>query len=252
MSGKFVTDGSLDIENDIGPETAAILEFTSDIARDKPRHELTFITSKDAFLWAGIAVELARSEPIEIDDLRIKGAIYDALVGLSTPTGAHSGPAPVPRIDIHGFGPNSPVFDVKSGFSDVEHGMYFIQSFLRKVSAQEKFVPERFYGAVNQSILTGYRNCMELNLVTDPAIEVSLGLAIIGFLPFSIVKRTKDGEVIYRKIQAALWKYERDRRRGKTTQTSITFAAARIARAIKTGLVYAYHDATKGEGDEPS
>jgi hypothetical protein len=65
------------------------------------------------------------------------------------------------------------------------------------------------------------------------------------------VKRTKNGRIVYRKIQAALWKYERQKQLGGGWQTNVTFETARIAKALKTGLVAAYHEATKGPGDEP-
>jgi hypothetical protein len=63
--------------------------------------------------------------------------------------------------------------------------------------------------------------------------------------------RTKKGQIVYRKIQAGLWKYERGRRPGGDMQTNVTFEAARIAKAIKVGLTAAFHEATKGAGDEP-
>ena len=50
----------LDVENDIGPEAAVILEFTSNIGEVKSPHELTFITSKGAFVWGGVAAEIAK------------------------------------------------------------------------------------------------------------------------------------------------------------------------------------------------
>jgi hypothetical protein len=88
-------------------------------------------------------------------------------------------------------------------------------------------------------------------LITDPVIEATLALAILPFVPFSIVKRTQKGRIVYRKIQAGLWKYERSKKAGGDTQVQLTFEAARIAKVIKAGLVAAYHETTKGEGDEP-
>jgi hypothetical protein len=70
-------------------------------------------------------------------------------------------------------------------------------------------------------------------------------------VPFSYVKRTKKGQLEYRKIQAAGWKYEWSRKRGGELQTNLTFEVVRIAKAVKVGIVAAYHQATKGEGDEP-
>jgi hypothetical protein len=104
---------------------------------------------------------------------------------------------------------------------------------------------------VNNNIYYGYNELLKSNLINDPVIETTLALAILPFVPFSIVKRTKSGRIVYHKIQAGLWKYERLRRSGGDVQTNVTFEAARIAKAIKVGLVAAYHEATKGAGDEP-
>ena len=88
------------------------------------------------------------------------------------------------------------------------------------------------------------------DLITDPVIEPILGLAILPFVPFSIVKRTKNGRVVYRKIQAALWKYERAKRSG-LVETNVTFEAARISKVIKTSLIAGWHEATEEPVDEP-
>jgi hypothetical protein len=104
---------------------------------------------------------------------------------------------------------------------------------------------------LNSIIINGYRELLNAGLITDPVIETVLGLAILSFMPFSIVKRTKNGRIVYRKVQAALWKYERAKRSGGAAETNLTLEAARIAKALKVGLISAYHEATKGAGDEP-
>jgi hypothetical protein len=39
----------------LSPPAAAVLEFTSNIPQRKRPRELTYITSKDAYIWAGVA-----------------------------------------------------------------------------------------------------------------------------------------------------------------------------------------------------
>lgn len=65
---------------------------------------------------------------------------------------------------------------------------------------------------ISTDIFAGYNNLFYSGLISDPVIETTLALAILPFVPFSIVKRTKKGQIVYRKIQAGLWKYERERR----------------------------------------
>lgn len=55
-------------------------------------------------------------------------------------------------------------------------------------------------------------------------------------MPFLIVKRTKSGNVVYRKLRPALWKSESRKRSGGTVETNVTFEVARIAKALKTGF----------------
>jgi len=113
---------------------------------------------------------------------------------------------------------------------------------------------DAFANQLNSIIHNGYRRLYLDEIITDPVIEsiVGFGIAILPFVPFSIVKRTNKGRVVYRKIQAALWKYERTKTTGGHVQTNLTLEAARIARVIKTSLIAGWHEATKpAEGDEP-
>ena len=45
----------------------------------------------------------------------------------------------------------------------------------------------------SSDIQSGYKQLWNTGLITDPFIEVSMGLAILGFVPFSITKRTEKG-----------------------------------------------------------
>jgi hypothetical protein len=102
--------------------------------------------------------------------------------------------------------------------------------------------PDELTNKVNQNIQTGYKELLDKELITDPVIELSLGLCILsGFMPFSIVKRTKNGEEVSLEITAQMWKYERIKRSGNVTETNVTLEAARIARALKTGLITAWN-----------
>jgi hypothetical protein len=243
------------IEKHIGPEAAAILEFTSNIGEEKSPHELTYITSKQAYVWAGIAVELAHDHIRAVqegdarrnmhDDIRVKGRLFAAMHLVED---SYSTVNDIPQLSEPEEGLSNPVNYKPFPAANPEAE---IGNIIFRYSCGNIIVPSQGgIERVNEHILQGYNRCRELGLISDPVIEVGLGIAILGFVPFNIQKRTKAGHVVYRKIQAGLWKYEQERRRDGATKTSLTFAAARIARAFKTGLIAAYHDATKGEGDE--
>jgi hypothetical protein len=70
------------IEGDISlsAPAAAVLEFTSDIGGTRRPGELTYITSKDAYIWAGVATLLGQyisERKVEfLEDLDIQSKIY--------------------------------------------------------------------------------------------------------------------------------------------------------------------------------
>jgi hypothetical protein len=239
---------------EISPAAAAVLEFTSDTGEPKRPGELTYITSKDAYVWAGLAAFLAEHPGVDIEnrfrDVDIVAAIYRAV-------SAHPKNLSEPNIPNVTYNNYNVSFDI----SDISIRNTFRRMNVLFNSVSNEILGVAFAAApmgdvdpqmVSQYISNGYNELRDAGLISDPVIETTLALAILSFVPFSIVQRTKNGRVVYRKIQAGLWKYERARRSGGETQTNLTFKAARIAKAIKVGLIAAYHEATKGEGEEPT
>jgi hypothetical protein len=104
---------------------------------------------------------------------------------------------------------------------------------------------------LNHYIQAGYLQMESDGCIYDPVIETGLMLAVLSLVPFSFVRRTRKGQVTYKKIRSALWKYEWQRQRDDI-EVNLTFETARIARALKAALVAAYHQASKGEGEDPS
>jgi hypothetical protein len=239
--------------DDVSLSTAAVavMEFTSDIRETTKLREITYIMSKDAYLWAGVASVIAQHSSIRLaklpTDIEIYKKLYEIISGYWILGGTLSG-----NSLIHVEKPSNPLF--------AKH-IYVINDEILRSSVLVEDLLEAFLVPpinyedlridLNANIHQGYEQLLRANLISDPVIEAALGIAILGCLPFSIVKRTRNGNVVYRKLQAALWKYERQKRSGGLTETNVTFEAARIAKALKTGLVAAYHEATKNAGDEP-
>lgn len=65
----------------ISPEAAAILEFTTDVGSEKHPSELRYITSKDAYIWAGLAATLPSVHPdiSSLGDIDITTALFRAV-----------------------------------------------------------------------------------------------------------------------------------------------------------------------------
>jgi hypothetical protein len=225
------------IEFQISPVAAAILEFTSDLQRPK-RPELIYITSKDAFAWAVLASVIAENKILP-SDLEITSAIYNFIA--SNPFTINPSPPQFIMQDTR--------FHVAANLSNQAFADYLLNYLLTHFAGMSAASPNAIV-SFNTRMRDGYRFLHETGLITDPIIETILGLAILPFVPFSIVKRTKNGRVVHRKIRAALWKYERAKRAG-VVETNLTFEAARIAKVIKCSLVAGWHEATKDEGDEP-
>jgi hypothetical protein len=105
---------------------------------------------------------------------------------------------------------------------------------------------------INRAINAGYQELIKSGLLTDPIIETSIALAILSFVPFSMTRRTKKGRLAYLKMRSAIWSYERQRTTGGEVRTDWRFEAARIAKALKSGVATAFHELTKDAGEEPT
>lgn len=244
----------------LSADAVAVLEFTSNVGEAKRPLELTYILSKDSFIWAGFSALLAQQQKpfptIDVDAADLHSKFYRIIakeastiyIGTPSVVGNTVLPAIVPS---HAPGQPSHDLTLNSG----EKNRYFQGMQVLKALLQEFYSDPLQYDAVansiNNSIVKGYTELYTNQLVTDPIIEAALAVAILSFVPFSFVKRTKDGRVVYRKIQASLWKYERSRKSGAVTQVDLTLKTARIAKVVKAALVSAWSEATKDEDDEP-
>src|SRR4051794_4926040 len=242
-------DASLD-NWDVGGPAAAILELTSSVGALREPGELIYITSKDAFLWAGIAASLAETvtRGHRLSDIEITSAIYRSVsenrIRAATSTKS------LPKFGLE-LTPDGLNFDTKET-ADLRQsvGTNILTLLIENLLGHGVTLPS-FLVDSNDNIETGYTKCMEMDLISDPIIETTLGIAILGFIPFSFVKKTRKGHLVYRKIRSGLWKYEKQKNKDGDWETNVTFEATRIARAIKIGITHAYNDATKGESEEP-
>jgi hypothetical protein len=254
---------------DLSPEAIALLEFTTDNLRSgSTGAEPLYITSKDAYLWAGIAFAIAKFSSAAIspnppsptgarrlEDIDILASLY-AAVGRWRPELQKSyGSLPSLQPDDAKRRKDAPPSQQFFPFQPQIRPTYTVCSnvigtFINSLSHMQ-FLPKNGLNGddVNKAITDGYRELMEKDLITDPILEG--GLAILGFVPFSVTKKTGKGQAQYLRIRALLWSYERKRTQAGHTEVQFKWEVARIAKAIKSGLASAFHEATKEGGDEP-
>jgi hypothetical protein len=236
---------------EVGPEAAAVLEFsTPHIAHTSSSRELNYVTSKGSFAWAAIAAMIAKHYSLRetdnrIDDIEIQSAIYRAVSANRGLLREYTCSLPVFRSDTF----SSPIILSYEGY-DSDISSLLINNFLNNIGIDFSKYSLSLANELNLALCEGYRELLDQHLISDPVIDATIGIAILSTIPFSFVRRTKDGHAVYLKLHALLWKYEWEKGRGEAT-LNLTLETARIAKALKEGLVTAYHHATKGEGDEP-
>jgi hypothetical protein len=121
---------------------------------------------------------------------------------------------------------------------------------LRAIGDPSENVAVTFQALTNR-VNEAYRSLVERGLIEDPPIVFIGGIAIsvLGWIPFSFTKKTVEGKVVSRKINAMFWKYERSSRKGVTT-TVLEFRLMRLLNALKTGISAAQRELTTGESPE--
>jgi hypothetical protein len=249
MSGS--TSGS-EVAGDVNlsPEAIALLEFTTD--RDRPgtdSREPAYITSKDAFLWAGFAISIVKSAEERIEDIELLASLYDAVRLHHQAVRASF--AALPSLEFQRPTPTNPSSLKPRLGRGSDICSIVISSFVQDLLFRKHMSPRRLLNEelINSAIPYGYNELLEKDLITDPILEG--GLAILGFVPFSIVKKTTKGQAAYLRVRAALWSYERKRTTGGSTEIQLKWEIARIAKTLKVGIMSAFHEATKDGGDEP-
>jgi hypothetical protein len=104
--------------------------------------------------------------------------------------------------------------------------------------------------SLSETVSRAYHALVDRGLIEDPPIALVGGIAILvlGWLPVSFTKKTTEGKLVSRKINALFWKYERSTKRGVTT-TIVQFRLMRLLHALKAGFAAAQGELT-GESSQ--
>jgi hypothetical protein len=204
------------------PLELAILEMTNDATvrvsrKSKPR--LTILTSKEAYFWAAFIAFLAESTAVEPDALArvTELALLRALRSHEADRRER-------------FKMRRTIFEAGL-FAGEEFLIY--HDIVSGLQIQDGGGFRSFLG----SALSGYSSLERKGLIEDPPIVLVSGVAtlVLGMVPVSFTKKTKNGKVVSRRIKALWWKWEKAERAG-TVQTSLEFRVLKLLRAFRSGF----------------
>lgn len=211
-------------------EEFAILSFTNDGEHDRLGYEERIfdnpyevvLTGKESYFWA-VALTMAHSR---IDHLTEEGTINAYEYSVSE------------NIDLLRKKYSSPSLDYYSDIHDRAIFETLVTDFLARLDCAEielAEIVERTQVAFESSIAKG--------LIEDP-LEIAAGVVtvgVLGFIPYGFTVKTRRGRVVYRKITAGYWTYERRVGNG-TDEKHFNFRLAKLLEAFKTALIRVSQD----------
>jgi hypothetical protein len=239
---------------DLSAAAIAVLEFTTD--RDRPSsgsHEPYYITSKDAFPWAGLAFSIAEAASGRLEDIEVLASLYEAVRRTHPdltysyqhlPSLVYKPQTSTELVEFSLSSPRPPVSYISRVMSD----------FVKDLVDRKQISLERLNaGSANKAIEDGYKELVAKGLIIDPIFlgGLEVPLAILGLIPFSVTRKTAKGQTTYLRVKAGLWSYQRNRTKGGPIEVQFKWEVARIAKNLKRALVAAFDEITKDGGDEP-
>jgi len=231
----------------LSPAAVAILEFATDI--EDIQHKKTpigYITSKRSFYWAALCSMIAarvKEDGYPISDIDLISRIYNAVSAYAVTLADDHEEIPDPDTLPH---PGLP-FAHFGGIVESAVMEYLIRSLIFESHTDDVSALFRQLANITRD---AYNELVARKLITDPVIETAIGVAILGLVPFKIVKKTKKGKATYTRIRAALYDYAFEKR-ASSTSFNINLEVARIAKTFKEALVAAYDAVLKEYGSEP-
>lgn len=218
------------------PEEIAILEFTNDgdfdprILRHETRNfgQQYILTGKESYFWAvALAIVVERYDHID------EQAIYFAYTR-----------AVEENIYLLKEKYQSPSLNFHDNVSDKFIFEKLIRSFMYNLDCAQIELEE-----IVERTNYAFKRLVERGLIEDP-IEIAAGsvaIAVLGFIPYGFTTKTRRGRVVYRKISAPYWTYERKKIRNEQVST-FNIRLVKFLSALKKALIEVSQD--KVDGDE--
>lgn len=175
------------------------------------------LTGKESYFWAvALTIALSRFEHISEDSVV---EAYDYAVSNN--------------IELLRKKYGSPQLDYHSNLSDRDIFETLLNDFLYHLDCPQIELDE----IINKT-QTAFNSLVEKGLIEDP-IEIAAGavtVGVLGFIPYGFTTKTRRGRVVYRKITAGYWTYERRYRNG-VNERNFNFRLVKLLSAFKKALI---------------
>jgi hypothetical protein len=208
----------------------AILEFTNDgdfdpkLLKHETRHfgQRFILTGKESYFWAvTVALLCERYDHVDIE------SVYYAY-----------NRAAQENLEILRGKYQAKFLSFDDELSDKEIFQKLFKSFLLNLDCHDLSLEE----VISQTQLA-FESLLHKGLIEDP-IEIAAGtiaIAVLGFIPFGFTTKTRRGRVVYRKVSATYWTYERKRVRNEDVR-QFSIRLIKVLSAFKTALIEASQD----------
>lgn len=211
--------------NGLTPEEFAILSFTNDGEHDQIRFPESFfdypsrvvLTGKEGYFWA-VALTIAFSRLDHITEESIYKA-YERAVSKN--------------VDLLRKKYCSPSLDYDSDTLDRAIFEQLVTDFLAELDCSEIELKE-----IIKKTQIAFDSLIAKGLIEDP-LEIAAGivtLGVLGFVPYGFTTKTRKGRVVYRKVTAGYWTYERRVQNGIDAK-HFNFRLAKLLSAFKRALI---------------
>ena len=193
-----------------------ILTNDGEVSSNGNRHEVITLTTKESYIWAAVVAKIIEDRnEIEVDE--VVTALSRVIQDLRGRLRSYYDPQDVSALRRG------------DSYSVAE---WIIEDLSRRLNVQLN--PAQL---LNKAFET-YQQLMEKELIEDPVVTGVgvLSVALLGFVPFGFTRKKRNGKVVYRRINAAFWKYEEKVQRGNTV-TNLHFKLWKILNAVKDIIV---------------
>lgn len=207
------------------PEEFSILSFTNDGVHDRVVFQESIfdypyrvvLTGKEGYFWA-VALTIAFSRFDHITEESILNA-YERAVSKN--------------VDLLRKKYCSPSLDYYSDIQDRALFERLVIDFLAELDCPEVELEE-----IIRKTQIAFDSLIAKGLIEDP-LEIAAGavtVGVLGFIPYGFTTKTRKGRVVYRKVTAGYWTYERKVRNG-IDEKHFNFRLAKLLSAFKRALI---------------
>jgi hypothetical protein len=183
------------------------------------------LTSKSAYLWAGIIEATVRSSPgLSWNDFR--GALQDSVIEISKGLiEQYDGETAIGPADMSFF-----------------HGLL------------ERLDVNANLSAIEESVRDAYSKLVEQGFIADPfrsQLKKGIAVAVLSFVPVSFTSTTDKGQVVSREFHSLVMNYQETQSKDHRDR-HFEFKLLKFLQAFQKGVVEVFSDATSSTTSQPN